>query len=251
MTARRIIPCLDVDKGKVVKGIQFKDLREAGDPAELASIYDREGADEIVFLDISASVEARPILLDVVKRTADNVFIPLTVGGGVGDIKDFESLLLSGADKVAVNTAAVRNPELLEQAAKIFGSQCVVLAIDAKKVGDRYEVYTHGGRIGTGIDAIDWARRGEALGCGEILLTSIDRDGTALGYDIELTKLVADAVNIPVIASGGAGTEQHIVEVLTKANADAALIASLVHFGISSIKSIKQAVYAAGIEVRL
>jgi len=253
MLAKRIIPCLDVKDGRVVKGTNFLQLRDAGDPVELAALYDREGADEVTFLDITASHEARDTIVDVASRTAEKVFIPFTVGGGIRSTADFRTILKTGADKCSVNTAAVLNPRLISQAAKVFGSQCVVLAIDAKRVDGtpgKWEVYTHGGRKPTGIDAVEWARRGEALGAGEILLTSMDCDGTEAGYDIPLTRNVAESVRIPVIASGGAGTLEHIHEALTDGLAEAALIASIVHYGKMTIREIKDYLASRGVEVR-
>lgn len=254
MLTRRIIPCLDVDAGRVVKGVQFVNLLDAGDPVELAELYDREGADELVFLDITASVEGRATMEDVVRRTAEAVFIPLTVGGGIRTADDVRRMLLAGADKVAVNTAAVQRPELISEAADRFGSQCVVVAIDARAVPGspgRWEVYTHGGRTSTGWDAVAWARRAAALGAGEILLTSIDRDGTQDGYDRDLTRQVADAVPVPVIASGGAGTPDHMREVLTEGHADAALAAGVFHRGQLRIKDVKTHLQEQGVPVRL
>ncbi len=282
MLAKRIIPCLDVKDGRVVKGTRFVNLRDAGDPAEVAALYDEQGADELVFLDITASYERRQILLEAVRRTADMVFTPLTVGGGVRTVEDIRALLLAGADKVSLNTSAVERPELITEAAMRFGSQCVVLAIDAKRVSDsfefqvssselgdgdgvdllknperetrnselRWEVYTHGGRTPTGLDAVEWARRGEALGAGEILLTSMDRDGTKDGYDLALTRAVADAVGIPVIASGGAGTLDHLYEAFVKGGADAALAASIFHFREWSIQDAKAFLRRRGVPVR-
>ncbi|TMC52595.1 MAG: imidazole glycerol phosphate synthase subunit HisF [Chloroflexi bacterium] len=252
MPAKRVIPCLDVTDGRVVKGVRFKDLRDAGDPAELAAVYDREGADEIVFLDITASSDARKILLDAVERTADQVFIPLAVGGGVRSVDDMAELLTHGADKVSVNTAALADPTLLTRCAEIFGAQCVVLAIDARKRddGSGWEVYSHGGRKATGRDAVEWAAMGERLGAGEVLLTSMDYDGTHAGYDIELTRAVSSAVRLPVIASGGAGSARHMYEALTNGGADAALAASVFHFGELSIGAVKQELVALGLEVR-
>src|SRR4029077_7200122 len=235
MPAKRIIPCLDVTDGRVVKGVKFKDLRDAGDPAELAATYDREGADEIVFLDITASSDARKILLGVVERTADQVFIPLTVGGGVRSVEDMAELLTQGADKVSVNTAALENPDLVGECAEVFGSQCVVLAIDARRrVGAGragWDVCSHGGRRTSGRDAVEWAVLGEQLGAGEILLTSMDRDGTHEGYDLGLLKAISSAVRLPVIASGGAGTVEHMHQALTEGGAEAMLAASVFHFG--------------------
>ncbi len=252
MLAKRIIPCLDVDRGRVVKGVRFVELRDAGDPVALAALYDAEGADELVFLDITASAEDRPILEEVVRRTAGEVFIPLTVGGGIRSVEDARRMLRAGADKVAINTAAVQRPELVRELARLFGSQCVVVAIDARQVApDRWEVYTHGGRRPTGRDAVAWAREVERLGAGEILLTSMDRDGTTEGFDLALTRAVSEAVGIPVIASGGAGTPEHFVAVLTEGKADAALAASVFHFGRMRIREVKAALQAAGIPVRM
>jgi imidazole glycerol-phosphate synthase subunit HisF len=250
--AKRIIPCLDVTKGRVVKGVRFQNLRDAGDPAELAAVYDREGADEIVFLDITASSDARKILLDVVERTADQVFIPLTVGGGVRSVEDMAELLTHGADKVSVNTAAIADPELMTRCAEIFGAQCVVLAIDARRrvEGEGWEVFSHGGRRATRRDAVEWAVLGEKLGAGEILLTSMDKDGTHEGYDIELLTAVSSAVRLPVIASGGAGTAGHMYEALTAGGAEAALAASIFHFGEISIGAVKQDLAQRGLEIR-
>lgn len=252
MPAKRVIPCLDVTDGRVVKGIRFKDLRDAGDPAELAAAYDQEGADEIVFLDITASSDARKILLDAVARTADQVFIPLAVGGGVRSVDDMAELLTHGADKVSVNTAALADPDLISRCSEIFGAQCVVLAIDARKrpYGDGWEVFSHGGRRPTGRDAVEWAALGEKLGAGEILLTSMDRDGTQAGYEIELVRAVSDAVRLPVIASGGAGSAQHMYEALTEGGADAALAASIFHFGELSIPNVKEELARMGLEIR-
>ncbi|TMG68223.1 MAG: imidazole glycerol phosphate synthase subunit HisF [Chloroflexi bacterium] len=252
MPAKRVIPCLDVTDGRVVKGVRFENLRDAGDPAELAAVYDREGADEIVFLDITASSDARKILLDAVERTADQVFIPLAVGGGVRTAADMAELLTHGADKVSVNTAALADPTLLTRCAEIFGAQCVVLAIDARKRENApgWEVYSHGGRRATGRDAVEWAALGERLGAGEILLTSMDYDGTHAGYDLELTRAVSGAVRLPVIASGGAGSARHMYEALTEGGADAALAASVFHFGELSIGAVKHELVALGLEVR-
>ena len=250
--AKRVIACLDVDAGRVVKGVRFVDLRDAGDPAELAAVYSREGADEIVFLDITASSEERSILLDAVARTADEVFIPLTVGGGVRSTGDIQALLTHGADKVSVNSAALAGPALLTRAAEIFGSQCVVLAIDARRrtEGSGWEVFSHGGRRATGRDAVEWAAEGERLGAGEILLTSMDRDGTHDGYDLELTAAVSEAVRLPVIASGGAGSAVHMYEALTVGGAEAALAASIFHFGELTIAAVKEELPAKGLEIR-
>ena len=252
MPAKRIIPCLDVTAGRVVKGVRFVDLKDAGDPAELAALYDREGADEIVFLDITASSDERRILLDVVARTADQVFIPLTVGGGVRSEEDMQELLSHGADKVSVNTAALADPSLISRCAEVFGSQCVVLAIDARRRedGPGWEAYSHGGRRATGRDAVEWAKEGERRGAGEILLTSMDRDGTEAGYDLELTAAVSGDVRLPVIASGGAGRAQHLYEALTVGGAEAALAASIFHFGELTIAAVKDELAASGLEIR-
>ncbi|MEW6770412.1 MAG: imidazole glycerol phosphate synthase subunit HisF [Bacillota bacterium] len=252
MLAKRIIPCLDVDRGRVVKGVNFINLRDAGDPVELAALYDREGADELVFLDITASAEDRDIMLEVARRTAEEVFIPFTVGGGLRSLEDIRRMLAAGADKVSLNTAAVKDPGLIAAAASRFGTQCIVVAIDARRVGKgRWEVYIHGGRTPAGIDALDWARKVEELGAGEIMLTSMDRDGTKDGYDVELTRAVVEAVRIPVIASGGVGTLEHIAEGLTAGGADAALAASIFHFGEYAIREVKEYLAARGIPVRL
>jgi imidazole glycerol-phosphate synthase subunit HisF len=252
MPAKRIIPCLDVDGGRVVKGVRFVELRDAGDPAELAAAYDAAGADELVFLDITASSNARSILLDVVARTADQVFIPLTVGGGVRTTDDVQDLLSHGADKVSVNTAAIDDPDLLTRGAELFGAQCMVLAIDARRRvdGPGWEVFSHGGRRATGLDAVEWAREGERRGAGEILLTSMDRDGTKDGYDLALTAEVSAAVRLPVIASGGAGTADHLYAALTEGGAEAALAASIFHFGELTIGEVKKHLAARGLEVR-
>ncbi len=251
MLAKRIIPCLDVKDGRVVKGVRFVDLRDAGDPAEAAAAYDAAGADELVFLDITASHERRKILLEVVRRTAEEAFMPLTVGGGIASLEDIRALLLAGADKVSVNTAAVQDPNLIREAAGRFGSQCIVLAIDAKaRPGGGWEVFVHGGRTGTGLEAVEWAQRGAALGAGEILLTSMDRDGTKDGYDLALTAAVAGAVPVPVIASGGAGRAEHLYAALTEGGADAALAASIFHFGELSIPQVKAHLRARGVPVR-
>lgn len=252
MLAKRIIPCLDVKEGRVVKGTNFINLRDAGDPVELAAFYDREGADELVFLDITASAEGRGIMEDVMRRTAEVAFIPFTVGGGLRSLEDIRAMLKAGADKVSLNTPAVQNPDLVRDAALRFGSQCVVVAIDARRVGQgRWEVYTHGGRKPTGRDVIQWARQVESLGAGEILLTSMDRDGTKDGYDLELTRAVAEAVNIPVIASGGAGTLEHLYQGLTEGKADAVLAASIFHYGEYTIRQAKEYLAQRGVEVRL
>ncbi len=258
MLARRVIPCLDVKAGRVVKGVNFVNLRDAGDPVELAARYDAMGADELVFLDITASHEQRDVIVEVAARVAEQVFIPFTVGGGIRTVEDFRRILRAGADKVAVNTAAVQRPEILAEAAEQFGRQCVVIAIDPKRVGDypdgspHWEVFVHGGRTPTGLDALEWAERAAALGAGEILLTSMDRDGTQIGYDLELTRAVAERVNVPVIASGGAGTPHHCLEAVsnTGGKADAALIASMVHDGHYTIADIKSYMHAHGVEVR-
>jgi imidazole glycerol-phosphate synthase subunit HisF len=251
MLAKRIIPCLDVRAGRVVKGVKFLELRDAGDPVEIARVYDREGADELCFLDITASHENRGIILDVVARTAEQVFMPLTVGGGINTAQDIRNLLKAGADKVSINTGAVNRPEFVGEAAELFGSQCIVVAIDAKRVGsDRWEVFTHGGRNPTGIDACEWAERIESYGAGEILLTSMDRDGTKAGYDLELTRVISDRVKIPVIASGGAGKLEHIYEGLTQGNASAALAASIFHYREYSIADCKNYLQSRGVAVR-
>jgi imidazole glycerol-phosphate synthase subunit HisF len=251
MLARRIIPCLDVDAGRVVKGIRFVDIRDAGDPVEMASIYDREGADELVFLDITASWERRDTMIDVVRRTAEQVFIPLTVGGGVRGVDDVRNMLRAGADKVSLNTAAVRDPDVLRAAADEFGSQCIVIAIDARRANGSWEVVVEGGRASTGLDAIEWARRATGEhGAGEVLLTSMDRDGTKDGYDLALTRAVSDAVEVPVIASGGAGTAEHFGDALTDGGADAALAASVFHFGEMRITDVKAHLAGRGIPVR-
>jgi len=252
MPAKRVIPCLDVTEGRVVKGVRFVDLRDAGDPAELAAAYDREGADEIIFLDITASSDARSILLESVERTADQVFIPLAVGGGVRSVDDMAELLTHGADKVSVNTAALVDPHLMTRCAEVFGTQCVVLAIDARRRrnAEGWEVFSHGGRRATGRDAVEWAMLGEQMGAGEILLTSMDYDGTHAGYDIELTRAISDAVRLPVIASGGAGSARHMYDALTEGGADAALAASIFHFGELSIPDVKQELAEMGLEVR-
>ena len=240
MLNKRIIPCLDVKDGRVVKGVNFVSLRDAGDPVDCAKAYDQAGADELIYLDITASHEQRKIFLDVVSRTAEEVFMPLTVGGGINNVVDIRALLNAGADKVSINTAAVNEPGFIRKAANMFGSQCIVVAIDAKRVGGRWEVFTHGGRTATGKDAILWAKQAESLGAGEILLTSMDADGTKNGYDLPLTKAVTEAVNIPVIASGGAGSLEHFEQVFTKAGADAALAASVFHFGEIPVPKVKQ-----------
>jgi cyclase len=250
MLAKRLIPCLDVDRGRVVKGVQFVSLRDAGDPVECAARYDAEGADELVFLDITASSDARPIVLDMVRRVADSVFLPFTVGGGVRSVEDADALLRAGADKVGVNTAAVSDPDLVGRLARRFGSQAVVLAVDGRRKGDSWEVFVHGGRTPTGRDAVAWAREGAERGAGEILLTSMDRDGTKDGFDVALTRAVAEALNVPVVASGGCGTVAHMAEVLTEGKASAALAASIFHFGEVRIQDAKAQLQAAGVEVR-
>ena len=252
MLTKRIIPCLDVKEGRVVKGTNFIGLRDAGDPVELASYYDREGADELVFLDITASVEKRKSMLDVIDRTASRVFMPLTVGGGISSAADMRGCLNAGADKTSLNTAAVRDPSLLSQGAELFGNQCVVLALDAKRCGqDKWEVYVNGGRTPTGLDAVAWAKKAVSLGAGEILLTSMDADGTKNGYDIPLTRADAEAVPVPVIASGGAGTLEHFYDVLTLGKADAVLAASVFHYKQFTIRQVKEYLRGRGVEVRL
>lgn len=251
MLKARVIPCLDVKDGRVVKGVNFVGLRDAGDPVEQARVYDAAGADELCFLDITASHEKRGIILEVVRATAEQCFMPLTVGGGVRAVEDIRRLLLAGADKVSINTAAVEDPELVRRAAEKFGAQCIVVAVDAKcGEGGGFEVFTHGGRKATGLDAVDWARRMADYGAGEILLTSMDRDGTRAGFDIELTRAVSDAVPVPVIASGGVGTLQHLVEGIRDGHASAVLAASIFHFGDHSIGEAKAALAAAGVPVR-
>ena len=251
MVAKRIIPCLDVDSGRVVKGVKFLGLRDAGDPVEIARIYDHEGADELCFLDITASHEKREIILDVVSRTADEVFMPLTVGGGIIKLEDIRKLLRAGADKISINTGAVTRPEFVRQAAETFGSQCIVVAIDAKRAGEGWEVFTHGGRKPTGIDACEWAEKMAAYGAGEILLTSMDRDGTKEGYDLELTRTISDRVRVPVIASGGVGNLEHIYEGLTTGRASAALAASIFHYREYTISECKSYLHQRGIPIRL
>ncbi len=252
MHTKRIIPCLDVKAGRVVKGTNFVGLRDAGDPVELAATYDLEGADELVFLDITASVEERKAMLDVINKTAGEVFMPLTVGGGISTVDDIRNALRAGADKTSVNSAAVKNPQLIAEGAKLFGSQCIVLAIDARRSGEnKWEVYVHGGRTPTGIDAVEWAKQGVALGAGEILLTSMDADGTKNGYDIPLTKAVSEAVNVPVIASGGAGKLEDFYEVLAEGGADAVLAASVFHYKTFTIQQVKEYLRDRGIEVRI
>ena len=251
MLTKRIIPCLDVKDGRVVKGVRFLKLRDAGDPVEVAQAYDEEGADEIVFLDITASHEKRKIILDVVRKTAEKVFMPLTVGGGIRNTGDIRELLKAGADKISINTSAVKNPRLIKEAAEKFGSQCIVVAIDAKKKGRGWEVFVEGGRRPTGKDAVKWAKEAEALGCGEILLTSMDYDGTKDGYDLGLTDAICRAVNIPVIASGGAGDLKHFYEVFANTKADAALAASVFHYKELKIKDVKNYLKERSVAVRL
>ncbi|RTZ67178.1 MAG: imidazole glycerol phosphate synthase subunit HisF [Aquificaceae bacterium] len=254
--AKRIIPCLDVDNGRVVKGINFVNIRDAGDPVEVAERYNREGADEITFLDITATSDNRETMVHVVEKIASEVFIPLTVGGGIREVADVRRMLNAGADKVAINSAAVFNPELIKETSRYFGSQCIVVAIDAKKVSaegeaDKWEIFTHGGRKGTGIDAVEWAKKMEAYGAGELLVTSMDRDGTKIGFNIPLTKAIVDAVNIPVIASGGVGELQHLADGVLKAGADAVLAASIFHFAEYTIGEAKQYMADQGIEMRI
>jgi cyclase len=256
MLCKRLIPCLDVKDGRVVKGVQFVDLRDAGDPVEAAEAYDAQGADELVFLDITASHEGRAIMLDVVRRTAEGIYMPLTVGGGVRSLEDVRTLLRAGADKVSLNTAAIERPAVIREAARAFGSQCIVVAIDAKRdggVGDgaRWSVHTHGGRRPTGRDAVEWARQVQELGAGEILLTSMDADGTLAGYDNELNRAVSDAVNIPVIASGGAGTLDHLYDAVVVGGADAVLMASITHFGNYTITQMKEHLRDRGLPMNL
>jgi imidazole glycerol-phosphate synthase subunit HisF len=264
MLLKRVIPCLDVDKGRVVKGTNFVDIRDAGDPVELASLYDREGADEVVFLDITASHEKRDTIVELARHCAEELFIPFTIGGGIRNEEDVRALLGAGADKVSLNSAAIRDPSLISTCARRFGSQCIVIAIDAKRMEaperaagpspvspPRWEAYLNGGRVPTGLDAVEWATRAVGLGAGEILLTSMDRDGTKDGYDLELTRAVAEAVNVPVIASGGAGTLDHLVEVVLEADADAVLAASIFHYGEFTIQQAKEHMAARGIPVRL
>ena len=251
MLAKRIIPCLDIKDGRVVKGVNFVNLRDAGNPVEQARLYDAQGADELVFLDISATHEGRKTTLELVSRVAETVFMPLTVGGGIREVNDMRNLLLAGADKVSVNSAAVKRPELLSEGAARFGAQCIVLAIDARRSSSGWEVFIDGGRISTGLDAVKWAMRGVELGAGEILLTSMDADGTLAGYDIELTRTIAEVVSVPVIASGGAGTPSHFAEVLTTGKADAALAASLFHDGKLRIPELKKELQVWNVPVRI
>jgi cyclase len=255
MLAKRVIPCLDVDRGRVVKGTNFLQLRDAGDPVQVAARYEAEGADELVFLDIAASHEGRDIMLDVVRRTAEEVFMPLTVGGGIRRLEDIRDLLLAGCDKVSINSAAARNPEFVRQAAAKFGSQCIVVNIDPKRIvrdgRQVWEVHINGGRVPTGLEAVPWAREVERLGAGEIVLTSMDADGTKNGYDLEITRAVSDAVSIPVVASGGAGSPEHLADAIALGKADAALAASIFHFGEYTIRQTKQVMAERGIAVRL
>lgn len=253
MFTKRIIPCLDVHNGRVVKGVNFVDLKDAGDPVEIAAAYDKAGADEVVFLDITASSDARNTVVDLVRRVAENVFIPFTVGGGIRTVEDFRALLREGADKISINSSAINRPELISEAADKFGSQCVVVAIDAKRRADGsgWNIYKNGGRIDTGLDALEWAERVNKLGAGEILLTSMDCDGTKAGYDIELTRRIAEIVSIPVIASGGAGTKEHFYEALTDGKADAALAASLFHYKELEISDLKRYLSDKGVSMRL
>ena len=252
MLLKRVIPCLDVDKGRVVKGVEFVDIRDAGDPVELAARYQEQGADEIVFLDITASHERRDTAAALARRCADEVFIPFTIGGGVRSAADAQSVLDAGSDKVSVNSAAVARPELIGEMAEVFGAQCVVLAIDARREADgSYQVYVNGGRTPTGRDAVEWAREGTRRGAGEVLLTSMDRDGTEDGYELELTRRVAEAVEVPVIASGGAGTLDHLVEAIEQGGADAVLCASIFHYGRHTVREAKERMHAAGVPVRL
>ena len=253
--AKRVIPCLDVREGRVVKGVRFVDLRDAGDPVEAALAYDAQGADELVFLDITASHEGRATMLDVVRRTAEGIYMPLTVGGGVKTLDDIRTLLRAGADKVSLNTAALARPELVREAARAFGSQCIVVAIDARRESEgpplRWSVFTHGGRRPAGRDAVEWARKVETLGAGEILLTSMDRDGTGDGYDLELTRAISEAVSLPVIASGGAGTLAHLHEGVSRGKADAVLVATMFHFGQHTVGEAKAYLHARGVPVRI
>jgi len=249
--AKRIIPCLDVTAGRVVKGINFVELRDAGDPVEIARRYDEQGADELTFLDITASSDNRGLILHIIEQVASQVFIPLTVGGGVREVEDVRRLLNAGADKVSINTSAVLNPQLVADASGRFGSQCIVVAIDAKQVGDHWEVFTHGGRNATGIDAIEWAKKMVALGAGELLVTSMDRDGTKVGFNLALNRAISDAVDVPIIASGGAGNLVHLVEGVQEGGADAVLAASIFHYGEYTVRQAKEYMRDCGIEVRL
>jgi len=249
--AKRIIPCLDVNAGRVVKGINFVSLQDAGDPVEIARRYDEEGADELTFLDITASSDNRGLILDIIESVAKEIFIPLTVGGGVRSTDDVRRLLNAGADKISINTSAILNPKLVAEASSRFGSQCIVVAIDAKKVGDHWEVFTHGGRNPTGLDAVEWAKKMVNLGAGELLLTSMDRDGTKVGFDIDLTKLISDAVEVPIIASGGVGNLQHLVDGVLLGGADAVLAASIFHYGEYTIREAKEFMSNNNVEIRL
>ena len=249
--AKRIIPCLDVTDGRVVKGINFLELRDAGDPVEIARRYDEQGADELTFLDITASSDNRGLILHIIEEVASQVFIPLTVGGGIREVEDVRRLLNAGADKVSINTSAVMNPQLVADAAGRFGSQCIVVAIDGKRVGDHWEVFTHGGRKPTGLNAVEWAQRMVSLGAGELLLTSMDRDGTKIGFDLEFTRAISDAVEVPVIASGGVGNLQHLADGVQVGGADAVLAASIFHYGEYTIREAKDYLHTHGIEVRL
>ena len=251
MLAKRIIPCLDVTNGRVVKGTNFVELKDAGDPVEIARRYNEEGADELTFLDITASSDDRDLILHIIEAVASEVFIPLTVGGGVRVVGDIQRLLNAGADKVSINTSAVTNPDLVRDASDRYGNQCIVVAIDAKRVGDHWEVFTHGGRKATGLDAIEWARKMEQYGAGELLLTSMDRDGTKSGFDLELTRAISDAVDVPIIASGGVGTLQHLVEGVRDGRADAVLAASIFHFGQHTVGEAKRYLKQHGVEVRV
>ncbi|MBL7069265.1 MAG: imidazole glycerol phosphate synthase subunit HisF [Candidatus Omnitrophica bacterium] len=251
MLAKRIIPCLDVKEGRVVKGVNFVNLKDAGDPVENALVYDKEKADELVFLDITASHEKRRTMINIANRTGESVFMPFTVGGGIGAVEDIRDLLNAGCDKVSINTQAVKNPLLIKESADRFGSQCIVVAIDAKRRDGGWEVYTHGGRTPAGLDALEWAKEAESKGAGEILLTSMDRDGTKAGYDIELTRSISESVSIPVIASGGCGSLEHIYQVLTEGKADAALAASIFHYREISIKEVKEYLRNRGVPVRV
>ena len=250
MLAKRIIPCLDVEDGRVVKGVKFQNLKDAGDPVELAALYNRQGADELTFLDIGASYRSREIMVEVVEKVSSQVFIPLTVGGGIREVADMRRILNAGADKVAICTAAIKNPSLISEGAEKFGSQCIVLSIDAKRNGDSWSAYINGGRVNAGIDALEWAKEGERRGAGEILLNSIDMDGTRQGYDLELTRTVSELVNIPVIASGGAGTLEQMYDAINAGKADAVLLASLLHYGEFTISSIKNFLKDKGVTIR-
>jgi cyclase len=250
MLAIRIIPCLDVENGRVVKGIKFKSIRDAGDPVELAALYNEQGADELTLLDIGASYQSREIMIEVVEKVSSQVFIPLTIGGGIREISDMRRILNAGADKVAICTAAIKNPSLLSEGAEKFGSQCIVLSIDAKREGDSWHAFINGGRVNSGIDALEWAKMGEQLGAGEILLNSIDMDGTREGYDLELTRKVSELVNIPVIASGGAGTMEQMYDAIVQGKADAVLLASLLHYGEYKVQDIKKFLKDKGVAVR-